>query len=259
MRANGYPYFEAPFAALAHRGGYSPDAPSRFENTMAAFTSAYALGFRYLETDVHTTADGVLVAIHDSRLDRVADTRGEIADLTWAEVARARIGGTEPVPRLTDLLDAFPQARFNIDIKTASAVAPLATLLQRQATERVCVSSFSAASITRFRRLTDGVVATGASPVEVGAFLVPGLRRLWPLDGQAFQIPVREPRTGLRLVTPGLIAAAHARGAKVHVWTINNPSEMERLLDLGVDGIVSDDLLTLKDVLMAHGMWEGNR
>lgn len=259
MRATGYPYFEAPFAALAHRGGYSPDAPVELENTMAAFTAAHSLGFRYLETDVRATADGILVAMHDSRLDRVTDVKGAVADLLWEDIARARIGGSESVPRLPDLLDAFPNARFNIDIKHGRAVEPLAALLQGHARERVCVSSFSTAYISQFRRHTRGLVATGASPLEVKAFLVPGLRRYWPLDGQAFQIPNRDPRTGVQLVTPGLIAAAHARGAKVHVWTINNRSEMGRLLDLGVDGIVSDDLLTFKDVLLTRGMWEGTR
>ena len=121
------------------------------------------------------------------------------------------------------------------------------------------MSSFTTASVRRFRQLTGGTIATGASPIEVAGFAVPGLRRGWPLAAQAFQMPVREPRTGALLLTPGFLAAAHARGARVHVWTINDRAEMGRLLDLGVDGIVSDDLLTLKDVLNERGLWEGTR
>lgn len=259
MRASAYSYFAAPFAALAHRGGSSPGVPPEVENSLRAFTAAVDLGFSYLETDVHTTADGVVVAFHDDRLDRVTDAQGAIVDLPWAEVARARIGGSEPIPRLIDLLDALPQARFNIDLKHPAAVEPLAALVGRRDGDRVCVSSFSTASVRRFRRLTQGRIATGASPAEVAGFAVPGLRRCWPLDAQAFQIPVKEPRTGTPVLTRGLIAAAHARGARVHVWTINDRAEMARLLDLGVDGIVSDDLLTLKDVVIERGLWEGNR
>ena len=259
MRASAYDYFAPPFAALAHRGGFSPAAPAEVENSLRAFSAAVDLGFDYLETDVHTTADGVLVAFHDDRLDRVTDACGAIADLPWLEVSQARIGGSEPVPRLVDLLDAFPHARFNIDIKHPDAVAPLADLLGRRDGDRVCVSSFTTASVRRFRQLTGGTIATGASPIEVAGFAVPGLRRGWPLAAQAFQMPVREPRTGAPLLTPRFLAAAHARGARVHVWTINDRAEMGRLLDLGVDGIVSDDLLTLKDVLNERGLWEGTR
>lgn len=259
MRADAYEYFAPPFAALAHRGGFSPDAPPEVENSLRGFAAAVALGFGYLETDVHTTADGVLVAFHDDRLDRVTDAAGAIADLPWSEVARARIGGSEPIPRFVDLLDALPGARFNVDLKHPSAVEPLADLLGRRDGERVCVSSFTTASVRRFRTLTGGRIATGASPLEVAGFAVPGLRRVWPLAGQAFQMPTHEPRTGVPLLTPAFLAAAHARGARVHVWTINDRPEMERLLDLGVDGIVSDDLLTLKDVLIDRGLWEGDR
>src|SRR5690606_38590076 len=116
--------------ALAHRGGaYHPEIEG-LENTMAAFQHAAALGYDYLETDVHLTADGVLLAFHDAVLDRVTDSTGAVGELTLADVRRARIGGREQVPTLVELLDAFPQARFNIDIKSDQAVAPLAELVR---------------------------------------------------------------------------------------------------------------------------------
>ena len=254
-------YLDAAFAALAHRGGASSEAPIEVENSLRAFEAAWRLGYGYLETDVHVTADGVLVAFHDTTLDRTTDAAGAIADLPWADVARARIGGLEPIPRLDDLLDALPRARFNIDIKAAGATEALTAALDAHAAhDRVCVGSFHTARIVRFRRLSAGRVATAASPVEtaVTAWL-PGVRRVWPLGADVFQVPVREERTGLPLVTRAMVKAAHARGAAVHVWTINERSEMERLIDLGVDGLVTDDITTLKTVLVERDLWEGNR
>ena len=253
-------YFDAPFIPLAHRGGITEAAPPEVENSLRGFRAAWDFGFRHLETDVHTTADGVLVAFHDEVLDRVTDAKGRLADLPWAEVQRARIGGSEPIPLLDDLLDALPNARFNIDLKAPTAVDPLVAALDRHAAhDRVCVGSFSNATITRFRRLAGDRVATSASPIEVAVFgLLPGVRRFWPLWAQAFQMPEREPRTGVRILTRGMVDAAHRRGALVHVWTINDRPDMERLIELGVDGIVTDDLATLKAVLVERDLWEGH-
>lgn len=258
-RADDFAYFEGRFVALAHRGGVTDDEPADVENSLRGFAAAWAAGFRYLETDVHVTGDGVLVAFHDEVLDRVTDAAGRLADLPWAEVARARIGGQEPIPRLDELMDALPGARFNIDLKASGAVdALVATLDRLGAHDRVCVGSFGQARIERFRRLTQGRVATAASPVESAVFgLAPGLRRVWPLRGQVFQIPEHHPQTGLRLLSPGMIADAHHRGAQVHVWTVNDRPTMERLIDAGVDGLVSDDLVTLRSVLTDRDLWEG--
>lgn len=244
--------------AFAHRGGaYHPEIEG-LENTMAAFRHAAALGYDYLETDVHLTADGVLLAFHDEVLDRVTDQQGAVGDLTLAEVRRARIGGQEEIPTLVDLLDAFPQARFNIDIKSADAVAPLAALVrQRELWDRVFIGSFSRRRIRRFRALTDGRVPTAADPWEVVAWrLSPSVRVARLLAGgefAAFQVPHRRGR--LTVVTPGLVHRAHAAGLQVHVWTIDDPAEMAELLDRGVDGIFTDRTDLLKDVLEGRGQW----
>ena len=256
---SNHPYADG-FAAIAHRGGYGGGVPPALENTIAAFDNARDYGFRYLETDVHATSDGVLVAFHDDILDRVTDTRGAIGALPWASVRRARIGGSEPVPTLDDLLDALPHARFNIDLKAPGAVEPLVAALDRHgAHDRVCVGSFGERTIRRFRRLTAGRVPTSASPVEMAVFgLLRGVRRVFPLAGRVFQMPERHEETGLLLLSPRMVAAAHARGAQVHIWTVNDRTDMERLIDLGVDGIVSDDLETLRGVLIDRDLWEGN-
>lgn len=244
--------------AFAHRGGaYHPEIEG-LENTLAAFRHAAALGYDYLETDVHLTADGVLLAFHDDVLDRVTDQRGAVRELTLAEVRRARIGGREEVPTLVELLDAFPQARFNIDIKADDAVDALVALVrERDLWDRLLVASFSRRRIRRFRQLTEGRVPTAADPWQIVAFrLSPtaALARLLAGGGfAAFQVPHRSGR--IRVVTPGFVRRAHAAGLQVHVWTIDDPAEMATLLDRGVDGLFTDRTDLLKDVLQGRGQW----
>lgn len=259
MRAIDHPYFDAPPLALAHRGGACDTAGLARENTLAAFEAAAAAGYRYLETDVHLTADGVLIAFHDDELDRVTDGRGRIAQLSWDQVSRARIDGTEPVPTLRELLRAPPQARVNIDLKAdGTPEATLWALRELRATDRVCIGSFSSARLRRFRRLArrDGV-ATSAGPLGVAALrLLPAAVSRWlHTPGLAYQVPVWHRLLGMRIevVTPGFVRAAHAIGRQVHVWTINDAAQMRRLLDLGVDGIVTDRLDLLAQVLADRG------
>lgn len=244
--------------AFAHRGGaYHPEIEG-LENTMAAFQHAAALGYDYLETDVHLTADGVLLAFHDDVLDRVTDRKGPIAELSLAEVREARIGDREEIPTLVDLLDRFPDARFNIDLKSEAAVAPLAALVhERGLWDRILVGSFSRRRTRRFRALTDGRVPTAAHPLQIVAFrLSPTARIARLLAGpglDAFQVPHRRGR--LVVVTPGFVRRAHAAGLPVHVWTVDDPAEMAELLDRGVDGLFTDRTDVLKDVLEGRGQW----
>ncbi|TIC87851.1 glycerophosphodiester phosphodiesterase [Nocardioides sp. GY 10113] len=248
--------------AFAHRGGaYHPEIEG-LENTLAAFQHAADLGYDYLETDVVATRDGVLLAFHDDVLDRVSDGSGAIAELTLDEVRRARVGGREEIPVFTDLLDAFPEACFNVDLKSEAAVELLADLvLERGLAERVLVGSFSVRRTRRFRRRTGGRVATAAHPLEVLAFrLSPTAaiaRLLTPGRPAALQIPVT--RGPLRVLTEGLLRRAHAAGVQVHVWTVDEPDQMHELLDLGIDGIFTDRTDLLKDVLVARGQWWSRR
>ena len=245
--------------AFAHRGGaYHPEIEG-LENTLAAFRHAAALGYDYLETDAHVTRDGVLLAFHDEVLDRVTDRAGAIGDLDLAEVRQARIGGREQVPTLAELVDAFPEARFNIDLKSERAVDALADFIAaRGLWDRVLVGAFSPGRIRRFRRLTGGRVPTAAHPLEILVYrLLPSPRlaeRLVGSDFEAFQVPHRRGR--LRVVTRGFVRRAHAAGLQVHVWTIDDPAEMEELLDRGVDGLFTDRTDLLKGVLVARGLWQ---
>lgn len=252
-RADGHPYFATRFQAFAHRGGSWLGVG---ENSLAAFQRADQAGFRYLETDVHVTSDGVLIAFHDDSLDRVTDGHGLIAQHTAAEVAALRIAGSDRIPLLAELLEGLPEARFNIDIKAPGAVEPLAALIERAgARERVCVSSFSRTRIAAFRRLAPQV-ATGLSALSVLVLWLglPGLTRL--ARGQAAQVPERFLGERIPLVTRRFVRTAHRHGIRVHVWTINDAPAMEALLDLGVDGIVTDQPEVLRTVLEQRGLWE---
>jgi glycerophosphoryl diester phosphodiesterase len=263
-RRTGFPYLDdgtpAPgrVLAFAHRGGaYHPDLEG-LENTMAAFRHAASLGYGYLETDVHVTGDGVLLAFHDQVLDRVSDRRGAIAGLTRAQVGQALVGGRERVPTLAELFDAFPQARFNIDLKSDGAVHALAAFVRERGVEdRVLVGSFSGRRLNAFRRLAGPAVATSAHPLEVVLFrFLPSGRladRLTRGRVAALQVPHRRGRWVL--TSPAFVRRAHAAGKHVHVWTIDEPDEMNELLDRGVDGLFTDRTDILRDVLVERGEW----
>ena len=257
----GYAYLDDPRRplAFAHRGGATHPEVIGLENTLVAFRHAASLGYTYLETDVHATRDGVLLAFHDTVLDRVSDTSGGVTDATYDEIRRVRIGGQEPIPTLAELFDALPHARFNIDLKAASAVALLARLIDdRQAHDRVLVGSFSQRRLDRFRRLTDGRVPTSASPLEVLAFRFLPSGRLADLLTRrrvaALQVPHR--RGPVTVTTAGLVRRAHRAGKHVHSWTVDDPDEMIVLLDRGVDGLMTDRTDILRDVLVRRGQWE---
>ncbi|MFW5417585.1 glycerophosphodiester phosphodiesterase [Nocardiopsis sp. CNT-189] len=258
-------YLDSPVPiGLAHRGGWPLDASGRprtgLENTAAAFQHAIDLGYRYLETDVHATRDGVLLAFHDETLDRATDMPGAIAELPYSEVKRARVGGEEPVPVLEEMLGSWPEARFNIDVKSDGAVEPLIEVLRRtDAWDRVCLGSFDQRRLDRVRRLSDRRTALSCGPWDVArlrfASLVPPLLPLVRRGVDCVQIPTE--MNGFPVLSRDLIATAHRFGMQVHVWTVNDTAVMERLLDAGVDGIVTDDTAGLRDVLAARGAWPG--
>lgn len=248
---------------IAHRGG-SAEAP---ENSVRAFEHARSLGYDYLETDVHLSADGVVVVIHDPVLDRVSDRTGSVHELAWAEIHRARLGGTEAIPRLDELLAAWPRTRWNIDAKHDAVVAPLVEVLRRAgALERVCVTAFSDRRIGNARRLGGPDLCTSTGPAATTALrmasLAPGTLPFgggppgasWGAAGAA-QVPLRW--GAVPVVDRRLVATAHRHGLAVHVWTVDDEAEMDRLLDLGVDGIMTDRPTLLRTVLQRRGRWFG--
>jgi glycerophosphoryl diester phosphodiesterase len=264
--------------AFAHRGWHTGDLAG-LENSMAAFARAVDEGFRYLETDVHVTSDGRLVAFHDYRLDRVTDGSGLVAQQTWDRVRRARIGGREPIPLMAEVLATFPDVRLNIDPKSDAAVGPLLDLIRESgSTERVCIGAFSDRRLRAIRAAAGPSLATSLGPRQVFRLVsaihlhrvrvfprwhyAAGRPRAAPpvtrpghaLPGVvAAQVPVKFGR--VTVISPAFVGAAHASGLEVHAWTIDDPGAMNRLLDLGVDGIMTDRPDVLRSVLQARGAW----
>jgi glycerophosphoryl diester phosphodiesterase len=244
-------YLDGPRPRVFGHRGASGEAP---ENTLASFAAAIEAGADRLELDVHRTADGEIVVFHDETLDRTTDGRGPIAAITWADLCRLdaayRFGadGAYPmrgkgvrVPRLAEVLEAFPEVPLNIEIKPddlRAVTGTLAVLDRFGARPWTLLAAEDAARIARIRAAAPDVL-TSFSAEEVAEFLAsadePGYR---PPPAVALQVPPLF--WGVPVVTAESVARAHALGLEVHVWTINEEAEMERLLALGVDALMSD-------------------
>ena len=235
------PFFDLPSPrVLAHRG-LAVEAP---ENTMLAFVTALSRGASYLELDVHASSDGVAVVSHDPDLTRVAGREGSVGDLTMDQLRSIDLGSGQNFCSLAEVLDAFADARLNIDIKAASAVQPTVdAILEAGASDRVLVTSFSERRRAAAVKQLPGVATSASAPVFVAALIAaklglsPVARRLLR-DIDALQVP--ETASGIRVTTPRIIRRFHSAGVEIHVWTVNERADMARLLALGVDGIITD-------------------
>lgn len=250
------PYLEDPPLAFAHRGG----AADGDENTEQAFSRAVAAGYRYVEIDVHATADGVPVVVHDPNLLRVAGHRTSVAAVRFSTLQGVQLGGGGVVPRLDDVLAGWPAIKFNIDVKSDSAVEPTLEAVHRAgAADRVLLASFSDARLARIRALSGGGIATSLAQKETARlWLASRLNRrrgriTLPDSVVAVQVPLRYRR--LRVVDRRFLTMSHRLGLQVHVWTIDDPTEMAGLLDLGVDGIMTDRIQVLREVFLERGLW----
>ncbi len=226
------------------------------ENTLASFQAALSLGVTHIETDVHASVDGTSIISHDSVLDRVAGREGNVESFTASELARIDLGSGHGFPRLDEALDAFPDAFFNIDVKSAAAVEPTArAIASTGAIDRVLVTSFSEQRRASTVRLLPGVATSASGSLFARALfaaklgLTPLVRRVLA-NVDAVQVPERA--AGLAITTPRMIELLHAAGVEVHIWTINEPDSMRRLLALGVDGIVTDRADLALDVVGAR-------
>ncbi|ULP40272.1 glycerophosphodiester phosphodiesterase [Mycobacterium lentiflavum] len=243
--------------AMAHRGFTSFKFPM---NTMGAFDEAAKLGFRYIETDVRATRDGVAVILHDRRLPAQCGLAGTIDRLAWRDARTADLGAGQTIPSLEELLVALPAMRVNIDIKAESAIEPTVEVIERlNAHDRVLVTSFSDRRRRRALGLLSKRVASSAGTIAflalVAAKTTASRSYAWRMlhDSDCLQLP---PRLGrLPVITPALVRAAHASGRQVHAWTVDDPETMRALLDIGVDGIITDRADLLRDVLIARADW----
>ena len=241
---------------MAHMG-FGLSVP---KNSMAAFAEATKLGFRYVETDVRATRDGIAVILHDRKLEYQSGVPGAIDKLDWKDVQKATLGDGESIPTLEEILGTWPLLRVNIDIKAASAVRPTVDVIERlNAHGRVLIASFSDFRRRRALRCLSRPVATSAGTQTFFAFLAAKTIRSrtyasWALrDASCLQLPPRF--RGVPVITPTLVQAIHSTGRQVHAWTVDDPTEMSRLLDIEVDGIISDRADLLRDVLIARGEW----
>ncbi|MDP9091890.1 MAG: glycerophosphodiester phosphodiesterase [Actinomycetota bacterium] len=239
--------------AIAHRGGAGL-AP---ENTLAAFRLSYALGVRYMETDVRLSADGALVAFHDSSLRRVTGRRRSVARTDLADLRGFSVMGTQPIPTLAEVLVAFPDAFFSIDVKERAAIAPLARLLlSHRATARVCVAGSWDSWLASLGDLagTELTAALGwRSLVSTLSRLRLGRSPQPQPPGTFAHVPLRLGR--IAIYADHLLERAHAIGVRVIVWTVNDAPTMQRLLDAGVDGIITDRPDILREVMIARRQW----
>jgi glycerophosphoryl diester phosphodiesterase len=234
--------------AVAHRGGAGLAA----ENTLEAFTRSYALGIRYLETDVRLTADGRLVAFHDARLERVTTATGRLRARTCDQLTALPVLGGGPVLPLDVLIDAFPDACFTLDIKDPAVIAPLAQLVRTTGgAARVCVAAARGSWLAAIRALVGPELCTALSWRDLARLAARPRARYG--DAGFAHVPLRLGR--VPVFRDDLVARAHDAGVRVIVWTVNDPATMQRLLDNGVDGIITDRPDLLRDVLIARGQW----
>jgi glycerophosphoryl diester phosphodiesterase len=234
--------------AIAHRGGAGLAA----ENTLEAFRRSYDLGLRYLETDVRLTSDGHLVAFHDAFLNRVTAASGRVRSRTLSELAELPVLGAEPVLPLAALIERFPDACFTLDIKDPAVIAPLARLLQAaDATSRVCVAAARGSWLQAMRTLTGPDLCT-ALPWRDLVHLAARSRSSYGRAGFA-HVPLRLGR--VPVFRDDLVARAHNAGLRMIVWTVNDQTTMHRLLDHGVDGVITDRPDLLREVLISRGQW----
>lgn len=258
-------------AALAHRG-FCPDGA---ENTLDSFRAARDLGYEWIETDVNTTADGVVLSFHDETLDRVTGGTGRVSSLTWAQIRAERVAGAGRIPRFSELLTELPELKFNVDVKDEASVTALPALLHELgAVDRVRVTSFSESrrrrTLRRIRELEARSVPTSSGKEGMRLLLLcswlggPSWRiarratARWIEPFDTVQIPrCYRIRGGpeVQLVTPRFLGFAHRHGIDVHVWTVNETAEMRELLELGVDGIVTDRADLLAALLAQRGQW----
>ena len=276
---NIHPFFQGyKFFGFVHRGGDE----KKTENTLEAFQYSSDLGFVFMETDVQSTSDGRVVIFHDADLKRIAGIDKKIKDLTFDEVTNIDLINGGKIPSLEETLFSFPNLRFNIDIKTNSAVEESIKIIKSQeALTRVCLASFSNKRIRRIRKLAGSQSCTSMSQLEVvnaifhvlaenlgsginlrrkmrgdeAYFKSKWMRATIPFNGipDCAQVPVGQ--WGIPIVTQSFIRIMNLLGKFVHVWTIDEPEEMNRLIDLGVDGLMTDKPSILKSTLIDRGLF----
>jgi len=243
--------YTEPFHPIAHRGG----SLEQLENSLSAFKNAWDLGYRYMETDMQASSDGVVYIFHDDRLERVSNGTGLFCEHSSAEIDKLRLNNGERIPRLSEALDALPEALFNIDIKRADGTKPLANFLNTHPqAHRVVAASFVGARLKELKSLVKKPVPVTAVQNDIIRIMLIGLGL--PLkrpDVVAVQVPISH--YGIPIVTKWFVRQCHKLNIKIHLWTIDDEKQMRWLIDLGVDGVMTDKPSLLKEVCLDKGCW----
>ena len=247
-----HPFFkDYSFYGFVHRGGDE----EKTENTLEAFQYSSDLGFVFMETDVQLTSDGKVVIFHDSDLKRVAGLNKRINELTLKEIKEIDLINGGRIPSLEETLSSFPNLRFNIDIKVDFAVDQTIKIVNDQdAFNRVCLAAFSTNRLNRIRKLTDSNLCSSMGQAEIVKLLFSSFGlNLKTSPGLCAQVPVSQ--FGIPIVTKRFIKKVHDLNKFIHVWTIDETEEMYRLIDLGVDGLMTDKPSVLKKALVARNLF----
>ncbi|QPK94405.1 glycerophosphodiester phosphodiesterase [Actinomyces sp. zg-332] len=246
---------------IPHRGGCN----EAIENSWVALEHAHSLGYKYFETDVRATKDNVVVIYHDDTLERVNNHTGRVEDMTWEELSQISYSDGSQIVRLEDALKKYSDLHFNIDLKNDRVVQPMIDLLSEmpEVEDRILIASFSSTRLRRIRKAFNGRIKTSLSMAEVIKMKLASTLTIsprlfgvpYPRQGVvAVQVPVKF--GFIKVVTKRFISACHRRGMAVQVWVVDDPSEMEYLIDLGVDGLFTDSPSVAKQLLIDKGLWK---
>ena len=232
-------FLDSEFQGFVHRG----DTSIFLENTIEAFQSAVSLGYQYLETDLRETSDGKIITFHDPNLKRITGANITISETKFSDIRMRRLPSRETIPTIDELLEEFPDSFFNMDLKVNQIEEKvLKKINSHNALERVCLGSFNSKTIKKINSLEPKILTSmGISQVIMYKFFQKkNLSKL-------IQIPTHW--NGIKVITKKFIDRLHNDGLKVHVWTINKETEMQSLIDLGVDGIMTDNASGLIKVM----------
>ena len=232
-------FLDSEFQGFVHRG----DTSIFLENTIEAFQSAVSLGYLYLETDLRETSDGKIITFHDPNLKRITGANITISETKFSDIRMRRLPSREIIPTIDELLEEFPDSFFNMDLKVNQIEEKvLKKINSHNALERVCLGSFNSKTIKKINSLEPKILTSmGISQVIMYKFFQKkNLSKL-------IQIPTHW--KGIKVITKKFIDRLHNDGLKVHVWTINKEKEMQSLIDLGVDGIMTDNASGLIKVM----------
>ena len=236
---------------IAHRGASLVAA----ENSFESFRKAFDLGYRVIETDIHSSKDGTAYIFHDNTLERLTGESLKISHLKDVDIDSLKVNKSSIIPRLSNVFEEFPEGLFNLDAKTWEATKPIANTIKKMGcSSRVCIGSFNNKRIDAIIRElgVETCHSMGTSNVfkfYLGAQL--GIEQHF--TAQCIQLPVKQ--FGISLVTEKILRHARKLGIKIHFWTINNPKVMQKLLALDVDGIITDDFALLKKIMEEKHTW----